>query len=205
MQRSYVVAIDIGVINMGVVELERVGAGAPCLLSCRRLDITANGNCCRTACPLGHTGAMADWIQHLLTYDNEFTDACARASVVLIERQPPLGFRDCEQLLFSALREKAVLVQPRSVHSQFMIGSLTYDERKDAACRIVNSRFSECQAWATFKGRSHDVADAVLIALWGFEKHPELVKVHKPPPSIDELVSFDAIEQYRCKRPKQAL
>ena len=140
-------------------------------------------------------------VQHLLVYDKEFIAACERASFILIERQPPLGFRDCEQLLFSALRSKALLVQPRSVHCQFRIGSLTYEERKQAACRIVDHRYGACKVWCDLDGRSHDAADAILIALWGFEKHPPLVALHKPIPSTQELHNFETLERYRCKRP----
>ena len=110
--RTHILSINIGVMNMGIVEVEKKGNSRPRLLSGGKVDITDNGGCNGKSCELGHTNAMTDWVDHLLMYVIALQTAWAAAAwaaadTVLIERQPPLGFRDCEQLLFRAFRKKA--------------------------------------------------------------------------------------------------
>lgn len=201
--RTRILSIDVGVVNMGIVEVEREGNGRPRLLSARKVDITDNGGCSRKSCGLGHTGAMADWVDHLLLYDVALQVAWVAADIVLIERQPPLGFRDCEQLLFHAFRKTARLVCPRSVHAHFNMGSLCYEHRKTAACHITARRFRGDEAWdtvVTTTERVHDVADAILMALWLLERDSELIARHRRPASVTERAQFARMDMYSCKR-----
>ena len=200
---SRVLCIDIGVHNMGVAELEREGSSPPRFLSGRKIDITDNGGCRGEDCDLGHTGAMADWVAHLVRYDKDFRAASDQADLILIERQPPCGFRDCEQLLFSIFRTKAVLVHPRSLHAHFKIGSLSYEERKVAACRISNWRFRDSKVWQAMlasHARQHDVADAALMGLWAFERRRDLIERHRPTVPRVEALAGEWMEGRALKR-----
>lgn len=195
-----VLCIDVGVKNMGIVELERSGSCPPRLLSARKVDITNNGGCQRKKCRLGHTGAMVDWVAHLLLFDEELKRSGKLANLVLIERQPPMGFRDCEQLLFAEFRDKAKLVYPRSVHAHFKIGALTYEERKLAVCRIATHRFGGSFAWDMVAGkeeRLHDVADAIIIGIWMFETDSEMLKRHRRAPTGQEITTMAGMEKHR--------
>ena len=198
-----ILSIDIGVTNMGIVQVEKTGNTRPRLVSGRKVDITDNGGCNSKSCKLGHTGAMTDWVDHLLLYDIALQTAWVAADIVLIERQPPLGFRDCEQLLFRAFRQNARLVSPRSVHAHFNMGSLCYEHRKAAACHIASRRFAGDGAWDAIvaaAGRVHDVADAALMALWLLERDKELVARHRTPASAIERAQFARMDAYACKR-----
>ena len=173
------------------------------LVSGRKVDITGNEGCNSKSCKLGHTGVMTDWVDHLLLYDIALQVAWAAADRVLIEREPPLGFRDCEQLLFRAFRQNARLVSPRSVHAHFNMGSLCYEHRKTAACHIGSRRFAGNGAWDAIvaaAGRVHDVADAALMALWLLERDKELVARHRRPASAIERAQFGRMDAYACKR-----
>jgi hypothetical protein len=204
--RTRILSIDIGVMNMGIVEVEKRGNSRPILLSGRKVDITDNGGCNGKHCELGHTGAMTDWVDHLLLYDVALQVASVAADIVLIERQPPLGFRDCEQLLFRAFRKNARLVSPRSVHAHFNMGSLCYEDRKAVSCHITNCRFGGDLAWDAIvasAGRVHDVADAALMALWLLERDNGLVARHRRPVSATERAQFARMDMYACKRKRK--
>ena len=82
---------------------------------------------------------MHDWVQHFL---HRHREALREAHLVLIERQPPCGFRCCEQLIFGATRHKARLLCPRSLHAFFNVGSLEYDLRKQRMVQLARHYYS---------------------------------------------------------------
>ena len=108
---------------------------------------------------------MCDWVNHFLLRHKPVFDA---AKVVLIERQPPRGFRCTEQLLYAAMRHKARLVAPASIHSFFHTASLSYDDRKRRMVAIAKQRFADSKVatQALASQRSHDIADAMLMGVY---------------------------------------
>ena len=117
---------------------------------------------CGPDCSLYHSRMTSDWVEHFLV---EFHDVLSSADVILLERQPPVGHRDVEQLLVAALRGKIQMVHPISVHSFLGMRGLNYDERKVAAVHRARQLFGSTTVGATSlrDGRVHDVADAMMM------------------------------------------
>ena len=105
-----IVGIDIGLVNLGICKIKVHKLGKyECLMA--DLVDTTHFKCDRQTCQLRHEACHVDWVSHLLqSYKEDFD----KAEIVCIERQPPGGHAASEQLLFAALREKAVLIHPRS-------------------------------------------------------------------------------------------
>lgn len=196
-------SIDVGLVNLGMALVEATHEGLRCHLA-ERVDITEfrcrhDGGC---RCPLHHEAVPVDWVAHLfVSHERAFT----QADVVLIERQPPGGFRCVEQLLYQACREKAVLVHPRSFQAHFGVGGLEYDERKRhlvyTARRLY--RGSEVAAAALAAQRAHDVADALLFAAYHAAK-PDVKRALLPPHRKRVLEDADAhFRRFRYRKSRR--
>jgi hypothetical protein len=148
----------------------------------------------RTGCKLGHEAMASDWVEHLC-HRPDIAGELERAEVVLVERQPPGGLRCVEQLIVHAVRDKVKMVHPCAVHAHFGIGgSLGYEGRKVRAVQIAQRAVggrTAARVRAEFfrEDRVHDLADALLFALW-FS-----ASVHPPQPARPQR-----FEQFRCKR-----
>lgn len=149
-QLMRVVGVDVGYRNLGLAEYTYTGNGEGHLSFKKRIDISEYA--CRPNCRLHHSSHSADYISHFIA---NYSDLFESAEAVVIERQPPGGLQAVEALLYSALRGKAVLVNPISLHKHFQYDHLDYEERKEEAVRI---------AGLSGPGRLHDIADAVLLA-----------------------------------------
>ena len=155
-----IVAVDVGIVNLGLVHVRAKAPGRYELLLADRVNICEFR--CGPGCPLHHERIAADWVSHFLA---EYRSTMESADVVLVERQPPGGHRDVEQLIASALRSKVRLVHPRSVHSFIGMRGLDYDERKAASVERARKLFATAGpvASALRQGRTHDVADAAVM------------------------------------------
>jgi hypothetical protein len=169
-----VASVDVGVVNLGVVfaELDDDTYLLTHVHRCENLDTRRmeHGRVSCETCTLGHTKTATDRLNHFMQERRDWFDRCAH---VLIERQPIMGHTDVEQLLYSAFRDKAVLVSPNSMHKYFNIRHFTYDGRKEMTVRIADDllpvthfpRYHEME-------RKHDIADAVCIMLfWISQQH----------------------------------
>lgn len=156
-----IVAVDVGIVNLGLVQIRAKAPGQYELLLAERVDIREFR--CGAGCSLHHARMAADWVSHLLA---EYRQAMESADVVLVERQPPGGHRDVEQLIVAALRSKVRLVHPRSVHSFLGLRGFDYAERKVASVNRARKLFANAGpvALALRCERAHDVADAAVMA-----------------------------------------
>jgi hypothetical protein len=159
-----VVAIDVGLQNLALAECEVTDYNEVELLWAGLDDIT-DFQCSGTGCLLPHEPIEADWVAHL---HRRHAERFARADVVLVERQPPQGFRGVEQLLVFLERSKARLVQPRTLHAAFGVGGMSYELRKEALVRETRRRFAAqpLALEALEVARNHDLADAMMMAVW---------------------------------------
>ena len=173
-----VCSIDPGYVNLGFVVVDIFAQGEVSFVHGERVDITKW--CCRGEdCNLGHSATTADWLDHFLRERRVFFK---QAQLVLIERQPPFGFRDIEQILFHIFRSKAVLVSPRSMHKHFNVQGMEYDNRKSALLRRSVSYFSNRSRGSqkfnlcisNMGTRCHDVSDALCITIY-YSTTPQLV------------------------------
>lgn len=193
--------IDIGITNMGVAYIK---AHSPDQLECihaARVDITDFK--CTKDCNLHHGAVTADWISHLI---GDYQTDLDSADVVLIERQPPMGHRCVEQLLFQAFRHKAVLIHPRSFLCYFNISRLEYDDRKKTlvsrAKRVFQTSPADIQR-ALQQERAHDVADAMLFAVYYVNRSDVRHKLYSPE-RMKAIADVEAyFNQFVCQRPSK--
>ncbi|AVK74570.1 hypothetical protein pqer_cds_148 [Pandoravirus quercus] len=133
----------------------------------------------------------ADLVARFVVQWRSAFDACER---IFVERQPPGGMRDIEQLLYAALGggARVSFLAPNSLHAHFRIGVRhgwgAYDQRKvraeTIAARYISANGSVAAAaeWATMGERRHDAADATLMAILVNErKRREWVALYAPP------------------------
>lgn len=183
----HIICVDPGITNLGLVSMKITGHRRMHFCWAERVDITEWG-CGGTLCRLQHKATSADWIAHLM---QRYTVAFGKADVVLIERQPPGGFRDIEQLIFNHTREKARLVMPQSMHAFFHMQGLDYEQRKIHLVRVcsrvfaadgVNKGHDEMErTLLRLSDRAHDVADAVCIGIqFASSKEVENMFMEKP-------------------------
>ena len=154
-----IVGIDVGVQNLAMA----VGS---CSASYTNLTITAvervnlMSTCTVTGCTLHHTGMASDRVAHFL---QARAAVFAEADTVVIERQPPGGLRDVEQVLVTRLRDKAVVMAPQTMHVAIGSNGLPYAERKVAA--IARASLLVPDIAARFAPKADDPADAVCFVI----------------------------------------
>jgi len=97
---------------------------------------------------------------------------------VFIERQPPHGMRDIEQLLYAALggAKRVTFISPTTIHAYFRMGARhgwsAYSDRKDRS-DTISSRYLTANGsarallqWANMGSRTHDVSDCILMSIF---------------------------------------
>ena len=104
-------------------------------LFCKLIDMTVmrHNTIPREQCKLHHDNCTADWITHMV---QEYPKPFYNSDIILIERQPPQGHKDVEQIIALLFRDKIKLISPNSMHAYFGIGHLDYDQIQSAyICR----------------------------------------------------------------------
>lgn len=192
--------MDVGILNLGLclVETDPDSYGWSRLVEWRHIDMThmTHRNVSRLECKLPHTRCMADRIQHML---QEERDLFGDADVVLIEQQPICGHVAVEQLLFSALREKAHLVSPTAMQKRFNMRHLPYDERKAFAGRFFHSSDyvpESTKAELSARERSHDVYDAFLIVQYWLARAREALPCREVLVELEEIRPHEEFESF---------
>ena len=146
-------------------------------------------------CPELHvrciTQMNSDRLQH---WKQEHGYILDRADHVAIERQPITGLQCIQAFLFSTWREKAFMVHPRTLHKYMGCGILDYDGRKRymeqnaaATCKALGVDWEKCTARFA---RSHDVADALAIAMFALSERGGGLGLRKSISSICTCASF---------------
>ena len=154
-----VIGIDVGIRNLAM-------AVGTCTASYTDLTITAvervnlMSTCTEAGCTLHHSGMAADCVAHFL---RARAAVFAEADVVVIERQPPGGLRDVEQVLLVHLRDKAVVMAPQTMHVAIGSNGLPYVERKLAA--IARASLQVPDLATRFAPKADDPADAVCFVI----------------------------------------
>ena len=138
MDTKKVLSIDIGIINLGYVYAE-FGETIN-VLECNRVDITYMKHCkvSRTNCKLCHEYCIPDFIDHFVQEEHSLFE---EADIILVERQPPQGLLNVQDLLFIKYRHKIKLINPNSIHKFFKMTKGDYDLRK---IESVNLSIMQC-------------------------------------------------------------
>jgi hypothetical protein len=158
------------------------------VLKCDRVNITniKHSKVNRCDCKLHHDFCIPDYLDHFI---QENSDLFESADLILIERQPPVGITNVQDLLFSKFRNKVVLMNPVSIHKYFIL-SMDYSTRKIESEKIAQPFLYNFDNFNN-NTRKHDISDSLLMLLY-FHK----VKSNEYYDSIREskLIQF---EQFR--------
>lgn len=137
------------------------------VLKCNRIDITKiKHNTVKICdCTLHHERCIPDYLDHFIQEHQAMFDEC---DTLLLERQPPVGITNVQDLLFTKFRSKVLLVSPNTVHKYFGLPS-DYMERKVVSESIALG-FLENFDKFTLNSRKHDISDAMLMIIYYFKK-----------------------------------
>lgn len=197
-----IMTIDIGVIHLGICVSEVAEDFASHeIIWVDLIDITNyRHSAVKTSeCTLYHTRNFADWVEHFLQENKPFFDA---AELILIEKQPPMGFVVIEQLIFSKFRHKTQLVNPRQMLAYFNLSHLEYDKRKEYVVKIADRELPDHLREQTFfYDRRHDIADCVCILIYYIRRKAEEWKRKKRRENLTRDMSgmtvMDKLELFR--------
>lgn len=158
-----IVGVDIGYINMGVVSAELDERCELKFYDAFRYNISLVKHDLIPVqeCTIPHTRETCDRVAHFI---QENQDLFEGADCILIERQPPMGFKDIEALLMVKYRSKVKLISPNRMHKHFKMRHLDYEQRKHRVVEIASPHLGHIH---TFKSqeRKHDIADAACMCL----------------------------------------
>lgn len=181
---KYILSIDIGVKHLGLSfvsinkewEIEDV-------IYIELIDITEYN--CKSdtninSCPLYHNNTYSDYVDHVLYYNWELF---LLVDYILIERQPPGGYVVVEQLLYSKLKYKSILISPNSVHSflNWTKYHLDYEQRKKSSLQIALKYIKRIDLIEYILSltdnrdyiddlRPHDISDSICFILYFINK-----------------------------------
>lgn len=161
------IGIDIGVVHLGFavghatdkwtdLSIASVHVIDTMVLEHRRVP--------RAACQLQHTGMAADRVAHVVQERQALFDG---ASVIVVERQPPGGLRDVEQVFVCMFRDRVHIMAPATMHACIGSSRHCYAERKKISIAMASRYVPDL--CARFP-KPDDAADAVCM-LHTFAKH----------------------------------
>jgi hypothetical protein len=150
------------------------------ILDCNRIDITkiTHKRISYCNCKLHHDNCIPDYLDHFIQ-ETPYFEEC---DVLILERQPPMGITNVQDLLFKQFRDKVLLVNPGSVHKYFNLPQNAYEQRKEKSEKISFEYLSDFSKF-TNNIRKHDISDALLMILYYYKIRMETViensKFHK--------------------------
>ena len=87
------------------------------------------------------------------------------SDLILIERQPPQGLTNIQDVLAYQYIDKVKLIYPRSVHKHFCLSKTDYNIRKKQTEKIADKYLSDNKIYK-YSDRKHDIADALCQVLY---------------------------------------
>ena len=140
-KRTTVVAVDVGIVHLAVVQATVAPDGRlEALPLVRLVDLTRlpHRRVPRCECALHHSNELADRLDHFYQEYGHVFDA---ADLVLVERQPITGLQAVQQSLFRQYRDRVLLVAPAAMHRHFGLCS-HYEGRKRETVAIMRAVFA---------------------------------------------------------------
>jgi hypothetical protein len=167
------VSVDVGYSNMAIVEL-----------TTDFKDFTVNNVYKINLSNFNETEVYLSMIKFISEYKKLFDNA----DLILIERQPPQGLTNIQDILAFNFSSKVKLICPRSMHKHFLISKLDYDSRKQHTVKITSKYLKNFLIFDN-ESRKHDIADAFCLALYYIEKNKKL-EILEPEPIPENLEEF---------------
>jgi hypothetical protein len=184
-----VLSIDVGISNLGYVysvfdlnneinniklDLLKGNNKYIEIIKCDRVDITNIKHITVPFCDckLHHDYCIPDYLDHFIQENKDMFDD---SDVIIIERQPPVGITNVQDLIFSKFRNKVKLISPNKIHKYFSM-SKDYSIRKKESESISEYYLNSFKKYRN-NYRKHDIADAMLMLIYFYsEKITELNK-----------------------------
>lgn len=141
------------------------------ILDCNRVDITKvhHSRVKFCDCMLHHDRCIPDYLDHFVQETPHFQEC----DILLLERQPPTGITNVQDLLFKQFRDKVVLVHPASMHSYFDLPG-DYDLRKVKSEQLSFGYLAQSHNFLN-NIRRHDISDAMLMTLFYYKTKMEKI------------------------------
>lgn len=179
-----VLSIDLGIINLGYVFAEITGQIIN-VIECNRVNIThmRHTNVSYCDCKLHHEYCVPDYVDHFI---QEHLSLFEQANIILIERQPPVGITNVQDLIFSRFRNKVKLISPNSIHKYFKMTRCEYEVRKLESEKITSIYLENFKNFNN-NCRRHDISDAMLMIIY----YSQTRVIKKKPIVIDYLNFFE--------------
>jgi hypothetical protein len=196
-----ILSIDIGIINLGYVYAEI----SPTIqvIDCNKINITNvfHNKVPICKCCLNHEKCIPDYLDHFIQENQEMFD---NADTILIERQPPVGITNVQDLLFVRFRKKVKLVSPNSVHKYFKMDK-DYDTRKEESEQISLSYLNDFLSFQQNEIK-HDISDAMIMIIFYVNTLPIIKEIKLPivqkiklPINVKNLNPFDLFDEFKFK------
>lgn len=219
METLKVLSIDVGITNLGYVysevKIQLPESGSKykahllnndytlnkenikkCIrvLDCNRVDITniKHKHVQFCDCKLHHDRCIPDYLDHFVQETPHFEEC----DVLIIERQPPVGITNVQDLLFKQFREKVLLISPGSIHKYFGLPGI-YDERKEQSEKIAQAFLSNFSKFTT-NNRKHDISDALLMTIFYYKQKTESLINSKTYQESLPIHDFDKFRFNKC-------
>lgn len=170
-----ILSFDVGISNLAYVVVD-VDVKSQSLRLKQAACVNIKNFVCKNntrngGCPLFHANTSYDRMTHFFAQHQHKFESVDR---VLIERQPPSGLTDIEQILFGHFRHKAELVHPQSLVTWLGGRGAGREERKalavDRVAPYAKGPFAHLE-------KNHHVADAfcyvlmVVEPMWSVSSH----------------------------------
>lgn len=126
-------------------------------------------------CRLHHDSTYSDYMDHFFQL---YQSLLQQADLILVERQPPMGYVVVEQLIFHQYRNKCRLVHPCSVHKFFGWCS-DYELRKIQSVKTALKYITEASDTLLSLERAHDVSDSICFILFYALQQREIIRCRK--------------------------
>ena len=158
----YIISIDVGVINFGVVGAYiKENYTIDYIDFCDVINIKdISLHCTDSNCNLHHDLCIADYMAHLF---KKLKDYFQKAHTILIERQPPQGIIAVQELIVYKYRDRTKMVSPNSMHCHFGIRDYTYEKRKIHTVNLSKHLLNKFERFNKEPHRSEHMADALCL------------------------------------------
>ena len=185
-----ILSIDIGIINLGYVFAQGLN-----VIECNRIDITKvkHNKVSYCNCNLHHEFCIPDYLDHFI---QEHANIFETSDIILIERQPPVGITNVQDLIFTKFRNKVKLVSPNTIHKFFKMTKCDYDIRKIESLQIAHEYLEQFTSFQNNE-RKHDISDAMLLIIHYFKTNSNTIKNEIQFLPFDNFDNFDNFERFR--------
>ncbi len=167
-ERLHFLGIDIGVVHLAIANAstsqnyDDLQMHSVQLINTMVLEHTRVS---RHVCPLHHSGMAVDRVAHVVQEHQALFDG---ATIIVIERQPPGGLRDVEQVLVTMFRHKAEVMCPQTMHAHIGSSGVPYLARKAISIEVASEYMADLVH--TFPDKTDDVADAICLVVTYIQK-----------------------------------